>query len=110
MDFGATQKILGHCPLCQTLYDVSLIRYLGEKGPARLFHCTCGSCHHAVLALILETSGSVSSIGLVTDLEIQDAVRFQKALPVTSDECIAIHQLLERDSRRFCERLLDKAR
>ncbi len=105
MDHALPQKILAHCPLCQSAYPTSLIRLLGERGTMRLFHCTCNSCGHAVLAVVLETSGSVSSVGLVTDLEVTDALRFQNARPVTGDECIAIHRLLETNSQSFCERL-----
>ncbi|MEK7116481.1 MAG: hypothetical protein AAB879_03740 [Patescibacteria group bacterium] len=107
MDHGHLHKVLAHCPLCQAAYPSSDVRLLGEKGTLRLFHCTCNSCGHAVLAVVLETSGSVSSVGLVTDLEVSDAFHFQNAKPVTSDECITFHQLLELDSAGFCRRLLD---
>lgn len=108
MEHRHAPHMLAHCPLCQTAYHASEIRLLGEKGTTRLFHCTCVSCGHAVLAVVLETSGSVSSVGLVTDMEAQDAMRFQHVPPVSSDECIAVHQALETDSRAFCLRLLDK--
>lgn len=102
-----SNKVLAHCPLCQTAYHASAVRLLGEKGATRLFHCTCELCGHAVLAVVLETSGSVSSIGLVTDMEVQDAIRFQGVSPVSPDDCIRVHQALETDSQSFCERLLD---
>jgi hypothetical protein len=63
-----------------------------------------------VLAVILEANGSVSSIGLVTDLEIQDAIRFTEVETITSDECIAAHMFMETDSLAFCQRLLDRSR
>ena len=104
----SSDKLLAHCPLCQSAYQESAIRLLGERGTTRLFHCTCGRCGHAVLAVVLENAGSVSSMGLVTDLEVQDAIRFQGRGPVTSDECIHFHQVLEGDSQSLCQRLLDK--
>ncbi|MBU1908382.1 hypothetical protein KKF59_04640, partial [Patescibacteria group bacterium] len=61
-----SSKLLNHCPLCQTVYKDNEIRLLGQSGARRMFHCKCRSCSHAILAIILETSGSVSSIGLVT--------------------------------------------
>ena len=69
MDHAHTPKLLAHCPLCQAAYPTSEVKLLGEKGTTRLFHCTCSSCGHAVLAVVLESAGSVSSVGLVTDLE-----------------------------------------
>jgi hypothetical protein len=107
MERPQPQKMLAHCPLCHTAYESAEIRLLGEKGATRLFHCTCRSCGHSVLAVILETQGSVSSVGLVTDLELKDALRFKDADPITSDECIAAHRALAADSRAWCRRLLD---
>jgi hypothetical protein len=108
MEHRHSPQLLAHCPLCQTAYQQTAVRLLGEKGTTRLFHCTCGRCGHAVLAVVLESSGAVSSMGVVTDMEVQDAIRFQGRPPVSSDECIAIHQLLESESQGFCVRLLDK--
>jgi hypothetical protein len=108
MDNPNPQKIMAHCPLCQAAYAESAVRLVGEKGPARLFHCTCTDCGHAVLAVVIEAAGGISSVGLVTDLEVQDAVRFANSLPVTSDECISAHKVLEEGSRALCGRLLDK--
>lgn len=108
MEHAHSPQIVAHCPLCRSAYEPSEIHLLGEKGTTRLFHCTCKSCGHAVLAIVLDNGGAVSSVGLVTDLEIQDAVRFQGALAVSADDCVAVHELVERQSKALCERLLDK--
>lgn len=59
-----------------------------------------------MLAVILESQGSVSSVGLVTDLEVQDAVGFHGRPAVSADECIAAHRILENESRDFCAQLM----
>lgn len=105
MDHAHSSKILAHCPLCQAIYDEKEVKLLGEKGATRLFHCTCKACGHAMLALILETQGSVSSVGLVTDLEVGDALRFRDFQPFSADDCIATHRILEEESRTFCKAL-----
>jgi hypothetical protein len=71
-----------------------------------MFHLTCGQCQHAVLAVVLENQSGVSSIGLVTDMEVQDAVRMQDALPITSDDVIRAHAYLANQSRQFCRSLV----
>jgi hypothetical protein len=98
-------KLLAHCPLCQATCADAEVRLLGERGTTRLFHCTCRACGHAMLAVILETQGSVSSVGLVTDLEVQDAMRFRDMPSVTSDDCVLAHRVVEEESRGFCEAL-----
>lgn len=108
MESSRPQQVLAHCPLCQAAYSETHVRLLGEKGSSRLFHCSCKACGHSLLAVIMENSGSVSSIGLVTDLEIQDAVRFRDASPISTDECVIAHRALRENSRGLCLRLLDK--
>lgn len=99
-------KLIAHCPVCQTSYGDQAIRLVGERGTSRLFHCTCASCGHAMLAVILENAGWVSSIGMITDLEANDAARFQKLEMISANECVQIHQGLEHQSRELCQQLL----
>jgi Zn ribbon nucleic-acid-binding protein len=105
MDFSHPSKMLANCPMCQALYEEKEIRLLGERGVTRLFHCTCHACGHAMLAVILETQGAISSVGLVTDLEAQDAIRFKDLQPLQSEDCLKIHRLLKRHSVEFCRAL-----
>lgn len=99
-------KLLTHCPLCQTQYEDQSVRLLGEDGTARLFHLTCSCCSHSVLAVILENQGGISSVGLVTDLEAQDALRFQEAEPISADDCLLAHGSIESKSKEVCKRLM----
>jgi hypothetical protein len=99
-------KLLTHCPLCQTPYEDQSVRLLGEDGPARLFHLTCAHCSHSVLAVILENHGGISSVGLVTDLEAQDAIRFQDAEPISADDCLSARGAIESGSKEVCRRLM----
>ncbi|MEO5928095.1 MAG: hypothetical protein ABIO72_05230 [Patescibacteria group bacterium] len=105
MDHAHPSHLLAQCPLCHTNYPAAEVRLVGEKGTTRLFHCTCTNCGHAMLAIVLEAQGSVSSLGLMTDLEAKDALRFHEREPVSADECIAAHRLFEESSKEFCHAL-----
>lgn len=99
-------RILAQCPLCQAAYREDEIRLVGERGASRLFHCNCEECGHSMLAIVLESSGWVSSVGLVTDLEAEEASRVQRSAPISVDECINLHRLLEGESNALCQSLL----
>lgn len=101
-------RLIAACPLCQASYQDGAIRLVGEKGAHRMFHCSCRQCGHAILAVVLETSGWVSSIGVMTDLEAKDALRLQESTPITSDECIKYYHIFEQESAVFCKELLQK--
>lgn len=100
-------KILSHCPLCKKTYPEAAVRHLGEQNGANMYHCTCQACGHAMMAVVLEQAGLVSSIGIVTDLEINDALGFFQAKPVSNDECIEAHRVLEHHAPELCQALLN---
>jgi len=104
-----TPHMLAHCPLCQAAYGDGSVRLLGEvtstlavPGTSRLFHLTCSQCSHAILAVILESAHGVSSIGLVTDLEAQDAARIHDADPISADDVLRAHHELGMKSKEWC--------
>ena len=63
-----------------------------------------------MLAVILENAGWVSSVGMMTDLEANDAMRFQKVEIISADECVQMHQRLEKNSQELCQELLHGGR
>jgi len=87
------------------MYEPAGVRLLRELGGTRLFHCSCQSCGRSMLALMLESSGWLSTVGLVTDLEIADALRLEHAEAITSDECIRLHRMIDKESATFCRYL-----
>lgn len=94
-------KLLTHCPLCNAQYQDQSIKLLGEQGTIRTFHLTCPACAHAVLAVIMENQHGVSSLGMVTDLEVQDALRFQDLEPISADDCLNAKDMLAAHSQEF---------
>lgn len=100
-------KLLTHCPLCHAPYEEQSVRLLGEHENMKLLHLTCSHCAHSVLAVILENQGGISSVGLVTDLEVQDAVRFQDAESITADDCLEAHAMISTKSKDICKQLLE---
>ena len=94
--------------MCQVSYVETAIKLVGERGGSKLFHCRCEACGHAMLAVILESSGWVSSVGMVTDLQAQDAQRFQDSLAISTDECVRFHLALEQGGDKLYQQLAGK--
>lgn len=98
-------RLIVECPLCHASYAEDGVRVLDESPNGKLFHCTCGTCGRSMMALMRENTGYVSTVGLVTDQKVEDALRLSERQAITSDECIAAHILLEEESRDLVERL-----
>jgi len=71
-------------------------RVIDERDGRHLMHIRCKKCAHSILALVLTSGMGVSSMGLLTDLTFDDVVQFRKAQPITVDDVIALHHLLDK--------------
>ncbi len=109
MDPAQSSRLIANCPLCQTEYNNERVRLVGQRGTSRLFHCTCQDCGNSMLAMILESKGSISSVGLMTDLEVQDVIRMEDAETISADDCIHAHRIFEEETALFVDLLLGRA-
>lgn len=63
-----------------------------------MVHLQCQNCLGGVVALIVKGGIGISSVGLITDLTAEDVVKFKEADQITEDDCLAIHQVLEKST------------
>jgi hypothetical protein len=102
--FDEGVKLISYCPLCESSYNPSQAKVLGEKEDSHLLHIQCGNCSNAIIALVLISTVGVSSVGMVTDLGFDEVNRYKDAPAVSTDDVIETHHLL-RDEGRLFERL-----
>lgn len=76
-------------------------KLLGEDGETRLLHVQCRKCHHSILALVLVNQVGASSVGLLTDLQYEDVMKFRTNRLVSINDVIDVHNALE-DSSWLC--------
>lgn len=90
-------KLIAHCPRCSALYPSERVVCIGERGSSALYHSHCETCEQSIIALVTESSGFVSSLGMATDLSVMDAKKFLTETPISSDQCLglvaSIHEL-----------------
>ena len=91
-----TLKLVSYCPVCHYHYDPFEAKILEESKGAHLIHVRCSRCHSAIVALIMTSSVGVSSVGLVTDLDGQEIVKFKDYHRISSDDVLDLHEFLER--------------
>lgn len=88
-------KLVSYCPLCGARPVHVDARVLGGETDTQLMHVTCRRCAAHMLALTLVTPGSVGAVGLVTDLNADDAVRFARAPAISADDALRVHAVLD---------------
>lgn len=92
-----TTRFLSVCPLCEATFNPMEARVLGEENESHLLHIQCRKCLNALLALVFISPMGMSSVGLVTDLSFDDALKFKEDAGVTADDVLDTHTLLQDD-------------
>jgi hypothetical protein len=95
--FNDNPTLITHCPVCNSRYNPIEARILEENNETHLVHVRCRGCLSAVLALIITNNVGVSSIGLITDLDSNDVIKFRKMPSISCDDVIEAHQVLTRE-------------
>ncbi len=86
------------CPMCATEYTQDDMRVLEQRGGTKLLHITCSTCHHAMLTFVMTSQLGTSSIGMLTDLSMQDVTRLRRRAPLDEDAVLAMHTVLAQET------------
>ncbi|MBU1164954.1 hypothetical protein KKA15_05360 [Patescibacteria group bacterium] len=101
--FDESIKIISFCPVCNAKYNPVEAKVLEEKEEAHLLHITCKKCQSNVVALILTSNLGISSMGIVTDLNSEDVLKFKSSKAVDADDVINIYKILQTKSKILLE-------
>lgn len=95
--FNDNPTLITHCPVCNLRYDPLEARILEEEANAHLVYIKCRSCQATVLAVIVTNNLGISSVGLITDLNGDDILKFKSAEAISCDDVLEAHQLLNKE-------------
>lgn len=101
----AKGELLQTCPMCSKAYPTEQIRVVEQISASRLLHLSCPDCSNAMLAVVVQTEVGTSSIGMVTDLSMQDVLRIQTQHPLALDDALDWHEVLSGPSEALLEHL-----
>lgn len=90
-------QLIPACPLCETAYNPMEARIVGEREDSHLVHIQCKKCLNALLTLVSISPVGMQSVGVITDLTLDDAVRFRESDEVGLDDAIGAHTMLHED-------------
>ncbi len=91
----STVKFLGRCLICNTEYKQEAAQFFAEQDSSRLLHITCVKCQSHFVAMIVMAGHGLSSVGMITDLNYEDAAKLYCQPVITLDEVINCHEVLK---------------
>lgn len=103
-----TLKFISNCPICKSEYKPEAIKLLQDgytgshelaQEQSKFVHFTCHNCHTNFMAMIIMVSKGISTVGMITDLNFEDAQKLQTMSPLTIDELIEARQFI--NSKHF---------
>ncbi len=90
-----------NCPLCDESYTEQGVDVLFEQAGVHLVHITCEVCSGKVLTIVTLSSIGMTSVGLFTDLHPDDVVRCYDKEPISEDDVLHFHHILNKQSQPF---------
>lgn len=88
-------KFINKCPLCGKVYNPEHAHLFAEENTAHFIHITCNHCQSYFVAMILMLGQGLSSVGMVTDLSLDDVKRLYKSSEITLDEALSGYKLMK---------------
>lgn len=82
------------CPFCSVSYDGERLRTLKKDGRRETLHATCLQCSRAMLYIVERAEQNISCVGIFTDCDAQDALRFMDRKRITLDDVLSVHLAL----------------
>jgi|GEM_PF-1441315 hypothetical protein len=83
-----TLKLISHCPVCSLSYPTEAVHVFSDESEAKFVHFTCDNCHSYFMAMVMKIPKGVSTVGMVTDLSLEDVQRLYKLPSISIDEMI----------------------
>lgn len=99
-------KIVRGCPVCKEEYGLDDMFVLEENKGTHLVHSTCPHCRNAIMSVVLISKVGMSSVGVLTDLNIEDALRLKEASPINQDMVIDFHDFFRNNTTKFIEKII----
>ncbi|MBI5405237.1 MAG: hypothetical protein HY976_03345 [Candidatus Kerfeldbacteria bacterium] len=91
-------RVLTACPFCNTSYSIRAAQVLAQKDDGHVVHIECRACGGSIVALILAGGVGVQSVGVVTDLTRDEVETYSRHQPVTQDDVINMHRVINTDA------------
>lgn len=100
MEFEDNMQFVSKCPFCSAEYDLNGAQVIGEEEDSTVVHVTCSQCECQIVAVVAMTGLGIASLGLVTDMTVEDTKRFfVKGQGVTSNELLSMYELMHKNQK-----------
>ncbi|MFH0969525.1 MAG: hypothetical protein V1804_03400 [Patescibacteria group bacterium] len=92
------------CPVCGRKYEQAKILVLEEEMNKTTLHVTCENCKISSIVFISSGKMGIVSLGMLTDLQQEEAKNLFKKEAISTDNVIEVHEYFKNykgETRKF---------
>jgi hypothetical protein len=91
-------RLIQRCPVCNQDYNTGKFQILDEENNTFLAYLTCSNCRSSILVRVMTLPQGLVGNAILTDLYSEEVLPFSEEQQITSNEVLAIHDYLVRNS------------
>lgn len=89
-------EIFSNCSVCKNKLNRQDLTLVLEQNSKSVFHVSCSKCHTSVLILFSRGQEGILSVGMITDLNREEAIEKLKPSEITANEMIEIYETVRK--------------
>jgi len=89
-------KLVKSCPVCSTKYTVVMADVVEELETGYLIYFSCANCKSSLLTQINEMPFGLIGSAMLTDLELNEILKFKNGERVNVDDVLEVYKKLEK--------------
>ncbi|MCG2687093.1 hypothetical protein L6278_03115 [Candidatus Parcubacteria bacterium] len=90
-------KLVKNCPVCRTKYTIPMADVVQELETGYLVYFSCANCKSSLLTQISEMPFGLIGSAMLTDLELNEVLKFKNGEKVTVDDVLEVYESLEKE-------------
>ena len=88
-------KLIKSCPVCATEYTLVMADVVEDLEDAYLVYFSCSNCCSSLLAQVNEVPFGLIGSAMLTDLELNEVLKFKNSEKVCIDDVLEVYKKLE---------------
>jgi hypothetical protein len=91
-------KLISDCPVCQKKQFPAEVKLLEEYREGHLLHVQCKYCKSCVVVFVRMEDQGLNLIGVLTDLQSDEIMKFHRRGPISSDDVLEVHDSIKNNN------------
>lgn len=94
-------KIISSCPVCNAQNFPEQIKVINQSEGSHLLFIQCRKCKGRVVVLVTQSMHGLSSVGILTELNSDEIMKFSQRLPIVANDVIDVYRFFQQKKQNW---------